>query len=114
MENLTGHNITLVDSSGKVLFVLEPSNREVPLRASYQKMQGTSAEGYPIAYIEFYTDLSQERLDELAFTYKNIIVSKITAEALKSQGYKGSIYITGHKFYEKGQLIGVLELSKYN
>lgn len=114
MENLTGHDITLVDSSGKVLFVLEPSKREVPLRASYQKMQGTSAEGYPIAYIEFFINLSQERLDELAFTYKNIIVSKITAEALKNQGYKGGIYITGQKFYEKGQLIGVLELSKYN
>ena len=73
MENLTGHVITLVDSMGKALFVIEPSKKEVPLRASYQKMQGTSAEGYPIAYVEFFTDLSQERLDELAFTYKNII-----------------------------------------
>ena len=114
MENLTGHEINIVGKKGEVLFPILPSKKEVPLRANFQKMQGISKEGYPIVHIEFFTELSQERLDELAFTYREIIVSKITAEALKAQGYKGSVYITGPKVYSKsGKLLGVTELSKY-
>ena len=114
MENLTGHEINIVGSNGENLFTIYPSKKEVPLRANYQKIQGISKEGYPIAHIEFFTELSQERLDELAFAYREIIVSKITAEALKAQGYKGAIYITGPKVYSKSdKLLGVTELSKY-
>ena len=114
MENLTGHEINIVGKKGGVLFTIPLSKKEVPLRANYQKMQGISKEGYPIAHIEFFTELSQERLDELAFAYREIIVSKITAEALKAQGYKGAVYITGPKVYDSNSnLLGVTELSKY-
>ena len=114
MENLTGHEIKIIGKKGEVLFTILPSKKEVPLRANYQKMQGISKEGYPIAHIEFFTELSQERLDELAFAYREIIVSKITAEALKAQGYKGAVYITGPKVYDSNNnLLGVTELSKY-
>ena len=114
MENLTGHEINIVGKKGGVLFTIPISKKEVPLRANYQKMQGISKEGYPIAHIEFLTELSQERLDELAFAYREIIVSKITAEALKAQGYKGAVYITGPKVYDSNNnLLGVTELSKY-
>ena len=114
MENLTGHEINIVGKKGGVLFTIPLSKKEVPLRANYQKMQGISKEGYPIAHIEFFTELSQERLDELAFAYREIIVSKITAEALKAQGYKGAVYITGPKVYDSNNnLLGVTELSKY-
>ena len=98
MENLTGQKKKKIGKKGEVLFTIRPSKKEVPLREKKKKMQDISKEGYPIAHIEFFTELSQERLDELAFTYREIIVSKITAGALKAKGYKGSVNLNGQRF----------------
>jgi len=42
-----------------------------------------------------------------------IIVSKITAEALKKKGITKGVLITGRKFYLDNALIGVRGLSLY-
>lgn len=60
-----------------------------------------------------FLETSQEKLDGIYFKYEAIVVSKISAEALRKVGYKGTIYIIGKKIYKKGKLVGVKSLSEY-
>lgn len=113
IENLTGHKINLVDKSGNVVNIIPVSIKEEPLRANITT-KNIYKVPYPISKIGYETNYSKEKLEELAWKYDYIIVSKISAEVLIKQGYKGGILITGRKFYLDGEFKGTQELSLFN
>lgn len=112
--NLTGHPITFVDNAGNELLVLEASPFYNRIRCNVEDIKRDNVEGIPIAEVTYKTNLTDEDLQEIkTLGAEGIIVSRITADALHNQGYDGKIYLTGRKFYKKGILQGVKELSIY-
>ena len=112
IANLTGHDIMIVDHNGTITKVIKPCEYEEPIRASITFENIVYCEGAPLDTINFSCDISDEKMKELQRNYSLIVVSKITAECLKQRGYK-DIYITGRKFFLKGEMVGVRSLSKY-
>lgn len=112
IANLTGHDITIVNHEGKIIKQIKPCEYEEPIRASTDFKNIGYCEGVPLDTINFFCDISDEKMKELKRNYLIIVVSKITAECLKQRGYK-DIYITGRKFFLEGEMVGVRSLSKY-
>lgn len=112
IANLTGHDITIVNYDGTIIKVIKPCEYEEPIRASITFENIGYCEGAPLDTINFYCEISDEKMKELQRNYSLIVVSKITAECLKQKGYS-DIYITGRKYFLEGELIGVRSLSKY-
>ena len=67
-------------------------------------------DGVKLSKLFYKINFTDDEINELIRKYDGIIVSKITAECLKDRGYCENIYITGRKYYERGELIGVKEL----
>lgn len=111
IANLTGHEITLVDRVGNVVQVIEPCAYEEPIRAEVGQRRMGRVEGIRVTKLFYTTNVSKAKMKELLQKYDGIVVSKISAEALKAQGFNKGIYITGRKFYLHGEFKGVKELS---
>lgn len=111
VKNLTGHDITVVDRQGNIIKNIVPDKELEPLRADLCMVDITYLEGVPVSMLSFNINYPAEDLKRLESEYEALIVSKITAEGLRSIGYKGTLLITGRKFYQKGELVGVNELS---
>ena len=111
IKNLTGHEITIVDRQGNIIKNIEPDEKLEPLRADFSMVDITYLEGVPVSILSFKVNYPAEDLRRLESEYEALIVSKITAEGLRSIGYRGTLLIAGRKFYQKGELIGVNELS---
>lgn len=112
IANLTGYDIMIIDHNGLIIKVIKPCEYEEPIQASITFKNIGHCEGAPLDTINFSCDISDEKMKELQRNYSLIIVSKITAECLKQRGYS-DIYITGRKYFLKGEMIGVRSLSKY-
>ena len=113
IANLTGHDIHIVNKFGEVVKTIETCPYEEPIRAEVKQRRLNRIEGIKVTKLYYNTDVSLVKMRELTQKYSCIIVSKITAEALKAQGFTDNIYISGRKFYLYGELVGVKELSKF-
>lgn len=111
IANLTGHEITLVDRLGNVVQVIEPCPYEEPIRAEVGQRRLGRIEGIRVTKLYYNTNVSKAKMKELLQKYDGIVVSKISAEALREQGFRKGIYITGRKFFLHGEFKGVKELS---
>ena len=69
--------------------------------------------GVPIDIIDYTITDPLPVIKSLIENNQYIIVSKITAEALKKKGISKGVLITGRKFYLDNALIGVRGLSLY-
>lgn len=112
--NLTGHEINII-KDGEIVKTIEPSKNERPLRASMSYREIESVNDIPCAIMNFNVVVSEGLLNYYKVAYDGIIVSKLTAEALKKRGYDGDIYITGKNYIdrENGGVLGVKNLSLY-
>lgn len=111
IKNLTGHDVTIVDRQGNTIKNIEADKELDPLRADFSMVDITYVEGVPVSVLSFKVNYPREELNRLESKYEALIVSKITAEGLRSIGYKGTLLIAGRKFYKRGELVGVNELS---
>lgn len=111
IKNLTGHDITIVDRQGNLIKNIEPDKELQPLRADFNMVDLTYVEGVPVSILNFNINYPEEDLKRLESRYEALIVSKITAEGLRAIGYKGTLLIVGRKFYQRGELVGIDELS---
>lgn len=110
LANLTGHNIDIVDKQGNIIKTIYPCTTEEPLRAGVTLRRQRKIEGIKLTKLYYRSNITERKMNELLHKYDGIIVSKITAECLKELGYTKGIYITGRKFYQHGEFIGVKEL----
>ena len=80
------------------------------MRAEVTLRRQKKIDGVKLSKLFYKINITDDEINELIRKYDGIIVSKITAECLKDRGYRENIYITGRKFYESGEFIGVKEL----
>ena len=111
MINLTGHNINICDHKGNVYKIIPKSKLTLRAYTSYKTIK--ELEGVPIDIIDYTITDPLPVIKSLIENNQYIIVSKITAEALKKKGTTKGVLITGRKFYLDNVLIGVRGLSLY-
>lgn len=111
MINLTGHNINICDHKGNIYKIIPKSKLTLRAYTSYKTIK--ELEGVPIDIIDYTITDPLPVIKSLIDNNQYIIVSKITAEALKKKGITKGVLITGRKFYLKGILVGVRGLSLY-
>lgn len=111
MINLTGHNINICDHKGNVYKIIPKSKLTLRAYTSYKTIK--ELDGVPINIIDYTITDPLPVIKSLIDNNQYIIVSKITAEALKKKGITKGVLITGRKFYLDDVLIGVRELSMY-
>lgn len=111
IANLTGRTINFTDYDFNALYELPPSE-ELTLRTEYS-VEVIQTVPFLITKIHHKVNLTHEEMQELKEKYPNILVSKITADALIAQGYTGNIFVTGRKVHSKEGLEGVKELVYY-
>lgn len=111
MINLTGHNINICDHKGNVYKIIPKSKLTLRTYTSYKTIK--ELEGVPIDIIDYTITDPLPVIKSLIENNQYIIVSKITAEALKKKGITKGVLITGRKFYLDNILIGVRGLSLY-
>lgn len=111
MINLTGHNINICDHKGAIYKIIPKSKLTLRAYTSYKTIK--ELEGIPIDIIDYTITDTLPVIKSLIENNQYIIVSKITAEALKKKGITKGILITGRKFYLDNALIGVRGLSLY-
>lgn len=111
MINLTGHNINICDHKGNVYKIIPKSKLTLRAYTSYKTIK--ELEGVPIDIIDYTITDPLPVIKSLIENNQYIIVSKITAEALKKKGITKGVLITGRKFYLGNVLIGVRGLSLY-
>ena len=110
VANLTGREIVIVDRCGNIIKTFPPCLTEEPMRAEVTLRRQKKIDGVKLSKLFYKINFTDDEINELIRKYDGIIVSKITAECLKDRGYRENIYITGRKFYESGEFIGVKEL----
>lgn len=111
MINLTGHNINICDHKGNVYKIIPKSKLTLRAYTSYKTVK--ELEGIPIDIIDYTITDPLPVIKSLIDNNQYIIVSKITAEALKKKGITKGVLITGRKFYLDDILVGVGGLSLY-
>lgn len=111
MINLTGHNINICDHKGNVYKIIQKSKLTLRAYTSYKTVK--ELDGIPIDIIDYTITDPLPVIKSLIENNQYIIVSKITAEALKKKGITKGVLITGRKFYLDDTLIGVRGLSLY-
>ena len=111
MINLTGHDINICDHKGNVYKVIKKSKLTLRAYTSYKTIK--ELEGVPIDIIDYTITDPLPVTKSLIENNQYIIVSKITAEALKKKGISKGVLITGRKFYLDDSLVGVRGLSLY-
>lgn len=111
MINLTGHDINICDHKGNVYKVIKKSKLTLRAYTSYKTIK--ELEGVPIDIIDYTITDPLPVIKSLIENNQYIIVSKITAEALKKKGISKGVLITGRKFYLDDSLVGVRGLSLY-
>lgn len=111
MINLTGHNINICDHKGNVYKIIPKSKLTLRAYTSYKTVK--ELEGIPIDIIDYTITDPLPVIKRLIGNNQYIIVSKITAEALKKKGISKGVLITGRKFYLDDILVGVRGLSLY-
>ena len=111
MINLTGHNINICDHKGNVYKIIPKSKLTLRAYTSYKTIK--ELEGVPIDIIDYTITDPLPVIKSLIENNQYIIVSKITAEALKKKGITKGVLITGRKVYLDNALRGVRGLSLY-
>lgn len=111
MINLTGHNINICDHKGAIYKIIPKSKLTLRAYTSYKTIK--ELEGVPIDIIDYTITDPLPVIKSLIENNQYIIVSKITAEALKKKGITKGVLITGRKFYFDNALVGVRGLSLY-
>lgn len=111
MINLTGHNINICDHKGNVYKIIPKSKITLRAYTSYKTIK--ELDGVPIDIIDYTITDPLPVIKSLIDNNQYIIVSKITAEALKKKGIFKGVLITGRKFYLDDTLVGVRGLSLY-
>lgn len=111
MINLTGHNINLCDHKGAIYKIIPKSKLTLRAYTSYKTIK--ELDGVPVDIIDYTITDPLPVIKSLIENNQYIIVSKITAEALKKKGITKGVLITGRKFYLDNVLIGVRGLSLY-
>lgn len=111
MINLTGHNINICDHKGAIYKIIPKSKLTLRAHTSYKTIK--ELEGVLIDVIDYTITDPLPVIKSLIENNQYIIVSKITAEALKKKGITKGVLITGRKFYLDNALIGVRGLSLY-
>lgn len=111
MINLTGHNINICDHKGNVYKIIPKSKLKLRAYTNYKTIK--ELDGIPIDIIDYTITDPFPVIKSLIDNNQYIIVSKITAEALKKKGITEGVLITGRKFYLDDVLIGVRGLSLY-
>lgn len=111
MINLTGHNINICDHKGNIYKIIPKSKLTLRAYTSYKTIK--ELDGIPIDIIDYTITDPLPVIKSLIDNNQYIIVSKITAEALKKKGITKCVLITGRKFYLKDILVGVRGLSIY-
>lgn len=111
MINLTGHNINICDHKGNIYKIIPKS--KLTLRAYTSHKTIKELDGIPIDIIDYTITDPLPVIKSLIDNNQYIIVSKITAEALKKKGISKGVLITGRKFYLNDILVGVRGLSLY-
>lgn len=111
MINLTGHNINICDHKGNVYKIIPKSKLTLRAYTSYKTIK--EIDGIPIDIIDYTITDPLPLIKSLIDNNQYIIVSKITAEALKKKGITKGVLITGRKFYLDDILVGVRGLSVY-
>lgn len=84
MINLTGHNINICDHKGNVYKIIPKSKLTLRAYTSYKTIK--ELEGVPIDIIDYTITDHLPVIKSLIENNQYIIVSKITAEALKKKG----------------------------
>ena len=95
MINLTGHNINICDHKGNVYKIIPKSKLTLRAYTSYKTIK--ELEGVPIDIIDYTITDPLPVIKSLIENNQYIIVSKITAEALKKKGITKGVLITGRK-----------------
>lgn len=111
MINLTGHNINICDHKGNIYKIIPKSKLTLRAYTSYKTIK--ELDGIPIDFIDYTITDPLPVIKSLIDNNQYIIVSKITAEALRKKGITKGVLITGRKFYLKDILVGVRGLSLY-
>lgn len=111
MINLTGHNINICDHKGAIYKTIPKSKLTLRAYTSYKTIK--ELDGVPVDIIDYTITDPLPVIKSLIENNQYIIVSKITAEALKKKGITKGVLITGRKFYLDNALIGVRGLSLY-
>lgn len=111
MINLTGHNINICDHKGNVYKIIPKSKLTLRAYTSYKTIK--ELDGVPVDIIDYTITDPLPVIKSLIENNQYIIVSKITAEALKKKGITKGVLITGRKFYLDNALVGVRGLSLY-
>lgn len=111
MINLTGHNINICDHKGNIYKIIPKSKLTLRAYTNYKTIK--ELDGIPIDIIDYTITDPLPVIKSLIDNNQYIIVSKITAEALKKKGITKGVLITGRKFYLNDILVGVRGLSLY-
>lgn len=111
MINLTGHNINICDHKGAIYKIIPKSKLTLRAYTSYKTIK--ELDGVPVDIIDYTITDPLPVIKSLIENNQYIIVSKITAEALKKKGITKGVLITGRKFYLDNALVGVRGLSLY-
>ena len=111
MINLIGHDINICDCKGNVYRIIPKSKLTLRAYTSYKTIK--ELEGVPIDIIDYTITDPLPVIKSLIENNQYIVVSKITAEALKKKGISKGVLITGRKFYLNDSLVGVRGLSLY-
>lgn len=113
IANLTGHDINIVlPGSHTPIKTIKPTKGEERLQAESEQTTLFMFDGVRYNRARYKLNLPKSELDRLSYEYDALIVSSISAKALRALGYTGMLFTIGRKQYDYAKrLIGVSELS---